>query len=135
MKPTPFNQEKDIAPLPFNQRLCHLAREMKALGLSWTPHVGCFVWDPDKHIEADSPLPERIYFILSMPRFLRIFGDIDRMIQTLVWLPTWHQARLLCDSMQIDSDKILDLWKSDAFPRPGDELEKIYRILIRFLRK
>jgi hypothetical protein len=31
-----------------------------------------------------------------MPRFISIFGSTDAMSEKLVWLPTWHQARLLC---------------------------------------
>jgi hypothetical protein len=33
--------------------------------------------------------------------FLRIFGTQDSMTEKLVWLPTWHQACLLCsESME-----------------------------------
>ena len=78
MKPVPFNPQNDLATIPFEKNLCNLALEMKQLGLPWSPHVGCFVWDRDEHIEVDSPFPERIYFILSMPRFLSIFGSMDR---------------------------------------------------------
>ena len=135
MKPIPFNPKSDPPTMPFREHLCELALEMKNLGLPWTPHVGCFVWDPDEHIEADSPFPHRIYFILSMPRFISIFGSINSMIQKLVWLPTWHQARLLCEGMQIDPDKIVDIWKAGALPIPGDELENIYKLLIQSLKK
>lgn len=96
MKPIPFNPDKDVAPIPFDERLCRLGAALKDKGLQWQPHVGCFVWDPDGFIEAPSPFPNRIYFILSMARFLQILGTVEQMIAKLVWLPTWHQGQILC---------------------------------------
>jgi hypothetical protein len=64
MTSTRFNAEKDLAPMPFNIDICHLALAMKKSGLIWRPHVGCFVWDPNKFIKPASPFPSRIYFIL-----------------------------------------------------------------------
>jgi hypothetical protein len=90
------------APIPFDDRLLQSALAMKKCGLPWTPETGCFVWDPLKVIQAPSPFPKRIYFILSMPRFMNIFGDIDTMQEKLVWLPTWHQATLLCRELKIN---------------------------------
>jgi len=89
-----FNPEKDLAPMPFDERICLHALEMKNSGLVWRPHVGCFVWDPNEIIKPASPFPGRIYFILSLSRFIDIFGSIDQISSKLVWLPTWHQARL-----------------------------------------
>jgi hypothetical protein len=90
MKAIPFDPDKDLAPLPFEARHVEFAKELKRLGLPWAPHVGCFVWDGEGTIEAGSPFPERIYFILSLPRFLSIFGSIEAIREKLVWLPTWH---------------------------------------------
>ena len=90
-----FNPEKDFAPMPFDDRICLRALEMKKNGLAWRPHVGCFVWDPDEIIKPDSPFPGRIYFILSLRRFIEIFETVDRIAEKLVWLPTWHQAQLV----------------------------------------
>ena len=87
-----FNPEEDIAPMPFDNQICLKALEMKNSGLVWRPHVGCFVWDPDKIIKPDSPFPNRIYFILSLKRFIDIFETIDRIADELVWLPTYYQA-------------------------------------------
>jgi hypothetical protein len=90
-----FNPEKYFAPIPFEDRICLRALEMKKNGLAWRPHVGCFVWDPDLTIKPDSPFPGRIYFILSLKRFIEIFETVDRIAEKLVWLPTWHQAQLV----------------------------------------
>jgi hypothetical protein len=51
MRPQRFNSETDLPPMPFDERICRLAQDIKDLGLVWMPHVGCFVWDPDHHIK------------------------------------------------------------------------------------
>ncbi|MHC4639967.1 MAG: hypothetical protein ACYTBV_21130 [Planctomycetota bacterium] len=113
MKPIAFNPENDLAPIPFNKRVCRLAMQMKQLGLPWQTHVGCFVWDPDGFIKADSPFPDQIYFILSLPRFIDIFGTVENIAEKLVWLPTWHQARLLCQKLGLSHNAIADMWQND----------------------
>ena len=112
MKPMTFNPDMDIAPIPFDQKHLQLAREMKQRGLVWKPHVGCFVWDYDEHIEAESPFPMRVYFILSLPRFITIFGSLealeDKLVPGLVRIRARaprlasHQAGLCRSSQQAD---------------------------------
>jgi hypothetical protein len=89
-------------PIPFDHRLLQRALDMKKSGLPWTPETGCFVWDPQAVIEAPSPFPNRVYFILNMRRFLDIFGNIEAMQDKLVWLPTWSQATQLCRELNVD---------------------------------
>jgi hypothetical protein len=95
MRPVAFNPANDLPPIPFDHELGRLAQALKQSGLPWRPHVGCFVWDPEKHITPPSPFPERVYFILSLPRFVELFGSIEAIQEKTVWLPTWYQARLL----------------------------------------
>ncbi|MGD9056278.1 MAG: hypothetical protein PVJ41_05345 [Desulfobacterales bacterium] len=135
MKPIPFNPQKDLAPMVFDSHICQLAQEIKRLGISWHPHVGCFVWDPDKTIEVDSPFPHRIYFILSLPRFVDIFGSLEAIVKKLVWLPTWHQARLLCQQLNIPDDAVANIWQRRKSLSKGEELQKIYELIINALRK
>jgi len=135
MKPVAFNPEKDLAPVPFNKRVCRLARQMKQLGLTWHPHVGCFVWDPDGVIKPDSPFPGSIYFILSLPRFVDIFGTIENIVKKLVWLPTWHQARLLYQKLGVSDNTIADMWQNEETLTAGEDLVKIYELLIDSLQK
>ena len=113
MKPTPFNPETDLPPISFDEQHRHLATELKEAGLTWKPHVGCFVWDRDGHIEVGSPFPDRIYFILN-----------------LIWLPTHHQARLLCDRFGVDAKEISAAISS---AKPLDELLALYRIILNKL--
>jgi len=129
MRPVHFDPEKDLAPLPFDDRICRQGLQMKAAGLKWQPHVGCFVWDPEHYIKQDSPFPNRIYFILSVPRFIEIFGDIEKMVEKLVWLPTWHQARLLCQELGKPVDTVAKLWQGNDNLSPIDELLAIYQVI------
>jgi hypothetical protein len=135
LKPIPFNPENDLPPIPFESRHVGLARELKRLGLPWVPHVGCFVWDEEGVIEALSPFPERFYFILSLPRFLNIFVSIEAMREKLVWLPTWHQSRLLCRRLGLEEAAIVAIWNSGVPMSPGDELQAIYEELAAALRR
>ena len=133
MKRIPFDPSTDIPPTPFDQKYLQLALEMKKRGLSWKPHVGCFVWDREGCIEAESPFPLRIYLILSLPRFISIFGNLETLIDRVVWLPTWHQAFLRALDLGVDLDEIAELWSQGSVTSPGDELMGIYRLIIKAL--
>jgi hypothetical protein len=133
IKPVPFNQADDTAPMPFDIRHLRLAEKLKRSGLPFHPHVGCFVWDPEGHVPTQSPFPERVYFILSLPRFIDIFGSLERIAADLVWLPTWHQARLLCERRGVPADRIALIWNREPAPPPGEELLRIYELLLGML--
>jgi len=130
MKPTPFNSKTDLPPIPFDLRHCQDAAQLKEKGLPWTPHVGCFVWDPDEVIEVTSPFPGRIYFILNLGHFLRIFGSLKEIAKKLVWLPTYHQARLLCERLGVDQEEVSSLWASSKDIPAGDELLVLYKMIL-----
>ena len=131
-----FNPEKDLAPMPFDERVCRQAMAMKKNGLVWRPQVGCFVWDSDEFIKPTFPFPDRIYFILSLARFIEIFDTIDQVAEKLVWLPTWHQARLVCRQLGL-TDENLEIWRQRDLtsPSPVEELLQIYRLIIETLKK
>ena len=130
-----FNPEKDLAPMPFDERVCLRAMEMKKSGLAWRPQVGCFVWDPDEFIKPTSPFPDRIYFILSLNRFIEIFDTIDQVAEKLVWLPTWHQARLVCRQLGITDESFENRRQRElTSPSPVEELLQIYGLIIETLQ-
>ena len=135
MKTIRFDEGKDLAPMPFENRICRQALELKKLGLKWQPHVGCFVWDVDNTIQVDSPFPGNIYFILSLPRFIEIFGSIETIIDKLVWLPTWHQARRLCQQLGIPDTDIADQFRSGNGSSPSDDLLQLYERIAKAIRK
>jgi hypothetical protein len=130
MKPTPFNPETDLPPIPFDLRHCQAAAQLKERGLPWTPHVGCFVWDPDEIIEVTSPFPGRIYFTLNLGHFLRISGSLEEISRELVWLPTYHQARLLCDQVGADQEEVSAVLASAENIRAGEELLVLYKMIL-----
>jgi len=136
MKPTPFDPATDLAPLPFDARHRETALRLKEAGLAWTPHVGCFVWDPEGLMPADSPFPDRIYFILNLGRFVRLLGSVDRVREGLVWLPTWHQARLVAEALGVGEEALRSIWAGGETPGPGEELLMLYgRILAALQRR
>ena len=134
MTTIPFNSETDLAPILFLERRLVLARKMKDGGLPWHPHVGCFVWDVQGKIQLDSPFPNQVYFILRLPRFLDIFDSREKMQEKLIWVPTWHQARLLCRNFGIPDNAIAELWQGNTIKEPGDETCALYELLINAMK-
>ena len=132
MKSTPFNPETDIAPIPFTDEVCHLAKQLKEKNLKWQPHVGCFVWDELRLVEAASPFPHRIYFILNLGHFLRRFQTTRNIANRLVWLPTWHQALEIYKQLNIPHEKLVNaLRKKD--PRESEMLVSLYQIILEHM--
>jgi hypothetical protein len=134
MKPTPFNLQEDLPPIPFDERHRLLAQSLKEAGLPWKPHVGCFVRDPNARIDVGSPFPGRVYFVLNLGHFLKIFGTLYSMKEGLVWLPTWHQARLLCSEAGLEEGDVAAIWKEAPPSSPGDEVLALYELLLRHLK-
>jgi hypothetical protein len=133
--PTPFNLETDFPPIPFDERHCRAALQLKEAGLPWRPHVGCFVWDREGWIEVPSPFPEKIYFILNLGHFLRLLGSIEDVVQKLVWLPTWHQARQIGAKLGIEDKELFDIFSGSAVPGPGQDLLALYGKILENLRR
>ena len=129
------NQNYILAPIPFDDRLRDLALELKNSGLPWSPHVGCFVWDHHGFISTPSPFPKGIYFILSIKRFLKIFGDVEQMKERLVWLPTWYQAMQVCQQLQISRSEIDRDGSGKEYFAAEDELIRLYRVIAQKLKE
>jgi hypothetical protein len=130
MKPTPFVEGRDIAPIPFSRVHCEAARELKERGLPWRPHAGCFVWDEQGSIDVSSPFPNDVYFILNLGRFLQIFQTVEEMVTKLVWLPTWHQARVLCQHFNVNEEEIDRALTSEDARTVGQDVLLLYRLLL-----
>jgi hypothetical protein len=125
MQSTPFNPERDIAPVPFEAEVLERAATLKERGLAFRPHAGCFVWDPDEHIPVASPFPRRVYFILNLGHFVRLLGSVDAVSRDLVWVPTETQAREMIGQLGGRSDVtaagILELYEVLAGMLSNDE--------------
>lgn len=120
---------------PFDESLCALAADMKAAGLAWVPKIGDFVWDCGKVIGHPSPFSQRIYFILNINRFLDIFQTIEKMIDQLIWLPAWHQARTICRDLKIDDQVLKEAFCSQNGFAGEKDLRIIYDIILSRLKK
>jgi hypothetical protein len=132
---SPFVPDRDLAPIPFDLDYCIVAKRLKDHGLRWRPQVGCFVWDEAGVIEAPSPFPERVYFVLNLGHFLKRFGTVEKMIDELVWLPTWHQARLVCRRLSISDAEIWEALSSAGAEPVGSELLLLYHLILRELEQ
>ncbi len=126
-----FDETRDIAPIPFSEKILLAANQMKESGLAWHPHVGCFVWDRNNQISAPSPFPLNVYFILSIPRFTTIFGSIEKMQAELVWIPTWNQARQVLHQMALPDLVFLEMDCGNGHPE--DELLLLYKHIAHVL--
>jgi len=117
----------------FTAEEIELAHQLKAAKLDWTPQVGHFVWDGEALIEQSSPFHDRVFFILDLKHFLRRSGTMQRLAESMVWLPTWSQLRE-CLRRQGVSDEQVDqyLRRTDAI-RQGTEREQLYRLLLTAL--
>lgn len=133
MKPTPFVAGTDLEPIPFSQEHCALAKALKEKGLEWKPHVGCFVWDETGFIKVSSPFPIRIYFILNLGHFLRIFEKIENMKEKLVWLPTWHQAKIVCKNLNISQTEIRAALCGDEAEEMWADAAVLYKLIAKRL--
>jgi hypothetical protein len=58
MKPVHFDPEKDRAPLPFDDRICRQALQMKAAGLKWRPRSSNLAAASRSRIPSDLFFPE-----------------------------------------------------------------------------
>jgi hypothetical protein len=109
------------SPIPISEQILDLAKELKDRGVVWEPSVGSFVWDPEGRIEASSPFPMRVYFVLSLKRFLQIFKSIEAMKEELVWIPTSFQLisyakrnllKLEWEQSQVPEKDVISMYRS-----------------------
>ena len=52
------------------------------------------------------------------------------MAENLIWLPTWHQARLLCTDLGVPGGAVSSLWQTNEALSPGEELLHLYGALM-----
>ncbi len=135
MQSQPFDEKRDYAPTPFDRRHCEMAARLKEAGLRWWVHVGCFAWDPDGYLGDFTLLPNRVYYLLNLNIFARALGGIDKIHRKLVWLPTWHQTRLLCRENNVPDEAVAAIWSSSVPMGPGDELIALYELLLQKLQE
>ena len=105
------------------------ARQLRDLGLRWEPQPGHYVWDEKKLIKQQSPFQEGVYFILDLKHFLRRSGTLDRLKQSMVWLPTWYDARLILQTMEVDDKRVAKTLQSHSAIEQNQELHILYELI------
>lgn len=121
------------AAASFSQDEIRLAHELKAAGLPWNPQPGHYVWDGMPLIQRDSPFHDRVFFILDLKHFLRRSETIERLVESMVWLPTWEQCRDQLADRSVAAEEIAaHLQATDAIENRNERLE-LYVLLLRTL--
>jgi len=70
---------------------------------------------------------------LNLGHFLRLLGSIEDVVQKLVWLPTWHQARQIGEKLGIGDKELAGLFTRAEAETPGDELLAVYDLILKRL--
>ncbi len=111
---------------PAEVDLCH---QLKSAGLPWDPAPGHFVWDGEGLIERPSPFHDRVYFILDLKHFLRRTGTTQRLVESMVWLPTWEQTRMLLSGRGVDPSSLIETLVTRGAIGSGTERYVLYEML------
>ena len=121
--------------MQFSAEEIHLAKQLRYLGLPWEPQPGHYIWDEAGLIDQPSPFQERVYFILDLKHFLRRSGTLDALKTSIVWLPTWHDARDILAAMGVGHEVVAEALQGQAVLQHREELLTLYRLIACRLRE
>ncbi|MEM8913248.1 MAG: hypothetical protein AAGC97_15890 [Planctomycetota bacterium] len=121
--------------MTFSQAEIDLAHDLKFRGLTWIPSVGHYVWDRDHLIQHDSPFQGRVYFILELKHFLRRSDSLEHLTESMVWLPTWEQAREILHAFGVPAEDVAARLHCEAAIVSGTERLELYRMIGECLPK
>ncbi|HSG32192.1 MAG TPA: hypothetical protein VLB82_11690 [Thermodesulfobacteriota bacterium] len=125
-----YKNNQKVTSIPFNRGHCELALILKDAGLKWRPTVGHYIWDPEKKILKKSPFNNRIYYVLNIEHFIKIFSSIDTVKKLFIWLPTYYHSRLICEELGIEKSLIFEKILSANVKSTADELSVLYNLII-----
>lgn len=111
------------------------AKHLHDLGLPWEPRPGHYVWDEAGYIEQPSPFQDRVYFILDLKHFLRRTGSLDTLKTSMIWLPTWHDARDILAAMGVEDEVVAEALRAPPALERREELLTLYRLIASRLRE
>lgn len=118
----------------FSTEQIHLARRLREAGLHWEPQAGHFVYDETNFCDRRSPFQDRVFFILNYDYFIDRVGGLQRFKDIMLWLPTWHDCRMLLRAMGVDDAEIANhLAKSHALEQRR-ELTAMYELILEQLQ-
>jgi hypothetical protein len=113
----------------FTTALIDRAKTLRSLGLAWDPKPGHYVWDENALIGKPSPFQKGVYFILDLKHFIRRAGTLEALKESLVWLPTWHDAREILHAMGVSDADVASRLVSEKAIESRDELAVLYDLI------
>ena len=120
--------------MQFSAQEIHGATQLRDLGLGWEPQPGQYVWDEAGLIEPPSPFQNGVYFILDLKHFLRRSGTLDGLKQSMVWLPTWRDARLILHTIGVDNSQVAEALQAQSALEQHQELLTLYGLIAAHLQ-
>jgi hypothetical protein len=121
--------------MKFSSRQIELAVELKALGLTWEPSVGNYVYDATGAVKPTSPFQEHVYFLLNYDCFMERVGGVERFKAIMTWLPTWTDARGILRSLGVSDKEVQEQLVYSGALVDGTELLKLYELIAWRLSK
>ena len=120
--------------MQFSQEEIEMARELRRLGLKWEPCVGHYVYDENRSCPKGSPFQDRVYFILNYDCFMNHLGGVERFKEVMLWLPTWHDAREMLQSLGVSDEKVALRLQGCRALESRKELLILYEMIAESLR-
>lgn len=121
--------------MQFSAQEMYWAKQLHEFGLPWEPCPGHYVWDVAGFIEQPSPFQEGVYFILDLKHFLRRTGTLDTFKASMIWLPTWHDARAILAAMGVADTVIAEELQAQSALEHGEELLTLYLLIASHLQE
>ena len=111
------------------------ARQLRQLGLAWKPAPGHFVFDETGIVDRPSPFQPGVYFILNYDYFMQLAGGAERFAEIMTWLPAWHDARAILQTLDVPDDVVAETLQREQAIRNRRELLVLYRLIEKQLRR
>ncbi len=119
--------------MEFSERQIELAKQLKDLGLPWTPALGHYVYDVSGRVQLSSPFQDHVFFILDYDRFVDQLGGIKQLKESMIWMPLWRDAREILRSMGVEDDEVeLEIVRKSGIAK-GTELLALYEMIAQQL--
>ena len=119
--------------MAFTDEQISIATQLKQLGMPWQPRVGNYVYDANRICPKGSPFQDRIYFLLNFDCFMQHVGGRERFAESMVWLPTWDDARNIARQIGIPDESVAAV-AAEGILR-DEELTRLYGLILATLRK
>jgi hypothetical protein len=119
--------------MQFSPQEIDMAREFRRLGLPWEPRAGHYVFDETGFCRKGSPFQDGVYFILNYDYFTNHAGGVERFKEIMLWLPTWHDARDILQSLGVSDQEVAAELRERRAIEAGQELLVLYELIAEAL--